>query len=79
MKIAYTPDILAERHYLTLVVRLVVDEQGLPVNGELIDVMAADRERFVGMAGLYDSLNDWLSQHLPTDCEGRLPQCGIGR
>jgi len=79
MQIDNSPDILAERHYCTLVVRLVVDEQGYPVNGELIDVTAADSGRFVGVVGLYGSLNDWLSQHLRPDREGRLPQCRIGR
>ena len=79
MQIAHAPDILAERHYRTLVVRLVVDEQGYPINGEFIDVTVADRGRFVGAAGLYGSLNDWLSQHLRPDRESRLPQCRIGR
>ena len=79
MQIAHSSDIHAERHYCTLVVRLVVNEQGYPVNGELIDVTAADSGRFVGVAGLYGSLNDWLSQQLRPDRESRLPQCRIGR
>lgn len=79
MNTAHPPDILAERHYLTLVVRLVVDEQGVPVNGELTDVASADSERFVGLAGLYGSLNDWLNQHLRPGRESQLPQCRIGR
>jgi hypothetical protein len=53
---------LAERHYVTLIVRLMVDRQGQLIHGEMVDANNTFRERFIGRSGLIDTVQTWLTQ-----------------
>ena len=52
---------LAERHYLTLIVRLLVDHQGQLIHGEMVDATNTFRERFIGGHGLIEAVQTWLT------------------
>ncbi|MFL5802979.1 MAG: hypothetical protein ACJ8CR_14730 [Roseiflexaceae bacterium] len=53
---------LAEKHYVTVVVRLVLDEHGRLIHGELIDVASVIGVRFSGWRGLIRAVRSWLAQ-----------------
>lgn len=53
---------LADRRYVTLVLRLQLDAQGRLIQGELLDTASADQQRFVGWRGLTGSLQNWLQR-----------------
>jgi hypothetical protein len=60
---------LSDFRYATLVVRVVLDRWGHLVQGEVLEVGGARRERFVGWNELIDVLHDWLASqdHTPRD------------
>ncbi|HET7380216.1 MAG TPA: hypothetical protein VFJ24_09270 [Gaiellales bacterium] len=43
---------LGGKSYLTVVVRLLVDEHGALVHGEVLDLQGASRQRFVDWEGM---------------------------
>jgi len=47
--------------YLTIIVRLLMDARGEPVQGELASVDGNTQVRFVGRDGLFQALNDYLT------------------
>jgi hypothetical protein len=48
-------------HYLTIIVRLLLDPGGKPVQGELASVEGNTLVRFVGRDGLFQALDDYLA------------------
>jgi ATP-dependent exoDNAse (exonuclease V) alpha subunit len=53
---------LQHRHYITLVLRLALDETGHLLEGELVDTTATLHKRFLGVAGLNQAIEAWLRQ-----------------
>lgn len=53
---------LAERHYVTLIVRLTLDEQGRLIQGALLDTANSLPEHFLGAPGLTQAVTHWLQQ-----------------
>ena len=53
---------LAERHYATLVLRLLLDRRGRLVHGELLDVANARPEHFIDARGLVQAVQTWLTR-----------------
>jgi hypothetical protein len=53
---------LAERRYVTVVVRLVLDQHGRLIHGEFIDVASVIGVRFSGWRGLIRAVRSWLAQ-----------------
>ena len=51
---------LEERFPVTLIVRLVVDQHGQLINGELMDATYTFRQHFLGRDGLTDAVDAWL-------------------
>ncbi len=52
-------EVLESRH-VTVILRLVIDQQGRVVNGEVVDVEAKLLGRFAGWVGLTYELRAWL-------------------
>jgi hypothetical protein len=53
---------LADRHYVTLILRLTLDQTGHLLNGELLDTTDTLQKRFLGLTGLNQALETWLRQ-----------------
>jgi hypothetical protein len=51
---------LAEKRYLTVILRLVVDQRGQLVQGEVVDLQARILGRFAGWKGLTCTVRAWL-------------------
>ena len=51
---------LADRHYYTVVMRMVVDRRGRLLHGELVGNMTMPPDRFVGWRGLIRVMRAWL-------------------
>lgn len=60
-------NILAERHYVTLILRLSMDSHGRLIQGELVDMANEIQERFMGRAGLTRAVQDWLTKQEQAD------------
>jgi hypothetical protein len=60
----YTPEnpTLADRHYVTLILRLTLDRSGRLIQGELATTTDARQEHFSGSAGLHRAVEAWLTQ-----------------
>jgi len=54
---------LAERHYVTFIVRLMLDSERRLIQGELVDTTDTFQQRFIGVAGLNEAVRHWLTQH----------------
>lgn len=52
---------LADKRYITVVLRMVVDERGRLLHGELIDVEGVQQQRFKGWRGLAQAMRIWLT------------------
>ena len=52
---------LAGKLYATLVLRLVLDQRGRLMHGELVDVAGGLSNRFVAWRGLIRTLRAWLT------------------
>jgi hypothetical protein len=61
---------LADKHYITLILRLILDQGGQLVQGELVDTSDTVPERFIGVAGLNQAVGDWLTGHELAEHEG---------
>jgi hypothetical protein len=53
---------LVERHYVSLIVRLLVDHHGQVINGELVDATNTFRKHFIDEQGLTAAVHTWLTQ-----------------
>jgi hypothetical protein len=53
-------DKLAEKRYVTVLVRLVVDPHGHLIYGQVIDVEGTPQARFTGWRGLGQAVRGWL-------------------
>jgi hypothetical protein len=61
---------LAEKRYLTVIVRLVVDKRGQVVQGEVVDLQARLLGRFAGWRGLTRTMRAWLARQEDQEVEG---------
>jgi hypothetical protein len=61
---ASTPEnsTLADRHYVTLILRLTLDRAGRLIQGDLADTADSRQEHFIGAAGLHQAVEAWLQQ-----------------
>jgi hypothetical protein len=53
---------LADRHYVTLILRLTLDGTGRLLQGELVDTTDSLPKRFIGATGLHQAVTGWLRQ-----------------
>lgn len=53
---------LANRHYVTLILRLALDQTGHLLQGELVDTTDTLHKRFLGLTGLNQAVEAWLRQ-----------------
>jgi hypothetical protein len=51
---------LADRHYVTLILRLTLDRAGRLIQGDLADTADARQEHFTGTLGLHQAVESWL-------------------
>jgi hypothetical protein len=60
----HTPDdiTLADRYYVTLIVRLTLGRRGQLIQGELVDTTDTVQQRFIGTSGLRQAMENWLQQ-----------------
>jgi hypothetical protein len=54
---------LAAHHYVTLIVRMMVNDHGQLISGEMLDTASSFHERFVGEPALLDMVRRWLLMH----------------
>ena len=52
---------LADRHYVTLILRLTLDRAGQLIQGELATTTDSRQEHFFGTAGLHQAVEAWLT------------------
>ena len=60
-------DDLKNRTYLSLIVRLTLDQRGRFVQGELLDTTDTLRQRFNTLSSLNEAVTSWLSQQEQID------------
>jgi hypothetical protein len=53
---------LADRHYVTLILRLTLNRTGQLLQGELVDTTDTLQKRFLGLTGLNQAVEAWLRQ-----------------
>jgi len=53
---------LADRHYVTLILRLTLDRAGQLIQGELAVTTDSRQEHFIGTVGLHQAVDAWLRQ-----------------
>ncbi len=53
---------LADRHYVTLILRLTLDRSGRLIHGELVDTAGTQPEWFLGVVGLNQAVATWLKE-----------------
>jgi hypothetical protein len=58
---------LADRHYITLILRLTLDRGGRLIWGELVDTTDSRPEHFINASGLHRAVETWLRQHEQTE------------
>ena len=58
---------LADRHYVSVVIRLMLDRRGRMVHGELVGSANTRPTRFSDWDGLTHALQAWLKQHEQDD------------
>lgn len=61
MSIPPERDKLANKQYATLLLRLVLDQQGRLLYGELVDVAGGQPARFAGWRGMIRTVRAWLN------------------
>ena len=54
-------DKLADKRYVTVVLRLLMDRRGRLVRGEVVDAQGEPGGRFVGWRGLIRAVRAWLT------------------
>jgi hypothetical protein len=55
---------LAEKQYATLILRLVLDQQGRLLYGELVDVAGGQPKWFAGWRGMISAVRAWLNRQV---------------
>ena len=58
---------LSDRHYITLILRLTLDQAGDLIQGDLVDTTNGLPEHFIGTTGLYQAVEAWLRQQHSKD------------
>ena len=53
---------LSDRHYITLILRLTLDQAGDLIQGDLVDTTYGLPEHFIGTMGLHQAVEAWLRQ-----------------
>lgn len=53
---------ISEKRYVTVVVRMVIDQREQLVHGEIVDVDGIGQGRFVGWRGLIRTMRDFLAK-----------------
>ena len=53
---------MTDRHYVTLILRLSLDQMGRLLQGELVDTTHTLQKRFLGSTGLHQAVETWLRQ-----------------
>ncbi len=54
--------VLADRHYVTLILRLTLDRNGRLIQGELLNTADTQEEQFIGLSGLNRAVHAWLQR-----------------
>ncbi len=54
--------LLADSHYVTLILRLHLDEMGELNQSELVDTVGSLPKRFIDRKGLHQGIDDWLNK-----------------
>jgi hypothetical protein len=62
---------LSDRHYITLILRLTLDEFGDLIQGDLTDTLNTLPEHFFGTAGLHQAVETWLQRQQSGHERGR--------
>jgi hypothetical protein len=62
---------LADHRYVTLILRLTLDQGGQLVHGEVVDTTDTLLGRFVGVAGLNNAVQDWLTGRVQAEHDGQ--------
>jgi len=68
---AAVDEVLANKRYVTLILRLMLNHDGQLIQGELVDTTDTVLGRFVGVAGLNQAVQDWLTGHEHAEEDGR--------
>ena len=55
-------NILADHHYVTLILRLTLNRGGQVIQGELVDTTDTFQKWFTGSSGLNQAVEAWLRQ-----------------
>lgn len=58
---------LLDRHYITLILRLTLDQAGDLIQGDLVDTTNGLPEHFMGTTGLQQAVEAWLRQQHSKD------------
>lgn len=58
---------LADMRHLTIILRLVLDRQGMVVHGELVNLEGKTQSRFVGFRGMARAVKTWLANQSQVD------------
>ena len=58
---------LSDRYYITLILRLTLDEAGDLIQGDLVDTTNALPEHFIGTTGLHQAVLAWLQKQHSKD------------
>jgi hypothetical protein len=66
-------DKLANKRYATLILRLILDQRGHLLYGELVDATNGFHERFVKWRGLIHKLRGWFTSQRGTGTDDPLP------
>jgi hypothetical protein len=56
-------DVLSDRRYVTLLLRIVADRRGRVLHGELVDLDGGTWTRFAERRGLIRALRAYLTKH----------------
>lgn len=59
-------NILTNRHYVTLILRLTLDHEGRLIQGALVDTTDTLQQRFTNVSGLNRAMEAWLRQQEQT-------------
>jgi hypothetical protein len=54
---------LLDRYYVTLILRLTLNQAGNLIQGSLTDTTTGLPEHFIGTTGLHQAVDAWLQQH----------------
>jgi hypothetical protein len=58
---------LADRRYVSVILRLVLDQHGQMLHGEVVGTANARPARFSGWPGLTRAVQAWLTRHAQDD------------